>query len=165
MLSQATLDNGDSELLEQMFEQAPGFMALLEGSDYRFRFANLAFCHAFGKRDLTGKSVAEALPWLAAQGFVDMLDHLKTRDDIERLIWKPCAQVGTPFKTQVRESVAILCPLQSASVYVYTQHRICNFSKQGSAIARTATKVRHTHAASKLPRKRISWDVLVFSDF
>src|SRR5262245_50604471 len=66
---------GDRDRFLQIFEQAPGFMALLEGSDYRFRFANLAFCHAFGKRDLAGKAVAEVLPWLAAQGFVEMLDR------------------------------------------------------------------------------------------
>ena len=75
MLNQPALDSGVPEQFLQMFEQAPGFMALLEGSEYRFRFANLSFCHLFGKRDLEGRTLSEALPWLAAQGFVEMLDR------------------------------------------------------------------------------------------
>jgi hypothetical protein len=56
-MNRAELVAGEArDQILQLFEQAPGFMALLEGSEYRFRFANLAFCHAFGKRDLAGKT-------------------------------------------------------------------------------------------------------------
>jgi hypothetical protein len=57
-----------------MFEQAPGFMALLEGSDHRIVLANPAFVELVGKRALVGKPLGEALPELTRQGVDEILD-------------------------------------------------------------------------------------------
>jgi PAS domain S-box-containing protein len=65
---------GEREWLRRMFEQAPGFMALLEGNDHRFAMANQAFADLIGKRELIGKTLAEALPELAGQEFAALLD-------------------------------------------------------------------------------------------
>ena len=51
MLNPSAMDSVVRDQFPQMFEQAPGFMAVLEGSDYRFTYANLAFCQLFGNRD------------------------------------------------------------------------------------------------------------------
>ena len=76
MLNQLAVDQGEHERLQQMFERAPGFMALLEGPNHRFTFANRAFCDLVGHDDLAGKAITEALPEFAGQAFVDLLDRV-----------------------------------------------------------------------------------------
>ena len=66
--------SGERERLRQMFDEAPGFMALLEGPEHRFTMANRAYYDLIGARDIIGKNVAEALPEVAEQGFVTLLD-------------------------------------------------------------------------------------------
>jgi len=72
--SAQALAPGEHERLQHMFEQAPGFMALLEGEDHKFAMANLAFHDLVGERELTGKTLADALPALEGQEFVALLD-------------------------------------------------------------------------------------------
>jgi hypothetical protein len=74
MLEQLSARSGEQRRLEQMFEQAPGFMALLEGPDHRFAVANAAFRKLVGESDLVGKTLAEAVPELALQGIDEILD-------------------------------------------------------------------------------------------
>ena len=62
--------------LRGLFEQAPGFMAVLRGPEHVFELANSAFLRLVGRRNLLGKTVAETLPELAAQGFFDLLDQV-----------------------------------------------------------------------------------------
>ena len=65
-----------TERLRRMFEQAPGFIAVLEGPEHRFRMANIAYRQLVGRDDLNGKPVAEALPEVVEQGFVRLLDEV-----------------------------------------------------------------------------------------
>ena len=76
MLNQLSADRGERERLQRMFEQAPGFMALLEGPDHRFTVANRAFHDLVGGRDLVGRAVANAIPEFAGQGFIEILDEI-----------------------------------------------------------------------------------------
>jgi len=62
--------------LAQMFEQGPSFMALLEGPEHRIEFANASYLNLIGGRDVIGKTVAEALPDAATQGYVDKLNEV-----------------------------------------------------------------------------------------
>jgi PAS domain S-box-containing protein len=66
--------SGERERLKRMFDQAPGFMALLEGPDHVFVMANRAYFELVGGRDVVGKPVLEAVPEVADQGFIDVLD-------------------------------------------------------------------------------------------
>ena len=75
MLDQLSADSSERNGLKRMFEQAPGFMALLDGPDHRFAMVNPAFLDLFGHRELIGRTVSEALPELSEQGFVEMLDN------------------------------------------------------------------------------------------
>ena len=67
--------SGERERLRQMFDEAPGFTALLEGPEHRFVMANRAYRDLVG-REVMGKAVAEALPEVADQGFVALLDNV-----------------------------------------------------------------------------------------
>jgi len=69
-------DANIAAILTQMFEQAPTFMALLRGPDHRFELANPSYLRLVGNRDIIGRTVAEALPDAAAQGFVKILDEV-----------------------------------------------------------------------------------------
>jgi PAS domain S-box-containing protein len=64
------------EQLTQMFEQAPTFMALLRGPEHRFELCNPGYQKLVGHRDVVGRTVAEALPEVVGQGFVDLLDKV-----------------------------------------------------------------------------------------
>ena len=144
-MNRAEMVAGDvREQFLQLFEQAPGFMALLEGSDYRFRFANLAFCHAFGKRDLAGKALAEALPWLAAQGFVDMLDRAARSGEalVERNLAVKVARPDEPVDEIV---VDILCqplpPGDGAPESMFVQGNEVSLDKSSEALRYAHSKV------------------------
>jgi signal transduction histidine kinase/PAS domain-containing protein len=54
--------------LQALFDQAPGFIALLHGPDHVFGMANEAFYRLVGRRGLIGKTVWQALPDIAGQG-------------------------------------------------------------------------------------------------
>ena len=59
-----------------MFDQAPGFMALLSGPDHVFQSINSAYLQLTGHRNLIGKAVREAVPEVEGQGFLDLLDKV-----------------------------------------------------------------------------------------
>lgn len=64
------------ERLQAMFRQAPGAIALLNGPDHVFALANETYLRLVGHRDVLGKPVAEAVPEIVGQGFVDLLDSV-----------------------------------------------------------------------------------------
>jgi PAS domain S-box-containing protein len=66
----------ENERLRALFEQAPGFMAVLRGGDHVFELTNKAYLQLIGHRDLLGKTVRTALPEVAGQGFIDLLDRV-----------------------------------------------------------------------------------------
>ncbi|WP_291869107.1 PAS domain S-box protein [Bradyrhizobium sp.] len=66
----------ERERLEQLFDQAPGFMAMLRGPQHRFELANPAYLRLIGHREVLGKAVAEAIPEAAEQGYVELLDQV-----------------------------------------------------------------------------------------
>jgi PAS domain S-box-containing protein len=65
----------ERERLNTMFEQAPGFICLLEGSEHRYALANDAYRALTGHRPLLGMPVAQAVPELAERGIVEVLDR------------------------------------------------------------------------------------------
>ena len=73
MLNQVTHLSSDYERLHRMFEHAPGFMALLEGTGRKIVLANKAFRQLAGNRELVGKTLASALPEFTEQGIDEIL--------------------------------------------------------------------------------------------
>jgi PAS domain S-box-containing protein len=66
----------EGERLRQMFEQAPGFVATLVGPEHVFGIVNNAYLQLVDHRAIAGKPIREALPEVAEQGFVDLLDRV-----------------------------------------------------------------------------------------
>jgi PAS domain S-box-containing protein len=62
------------ERLALMFEDAPSFMALLEGPEHVFTFTNAAYQQLIAHRPVIGKPMREALPEIAGQGLYELLD-------------------------------------------------------------------------------------------
>ncbi|MFN3388790.1 MAG: PAS domain-containing protein [Allosphingosinicella sp.] len=66
----------EHDRLRALFQQAPGFMAVLIGPEHVFAMANAAYSQLIGHRDVAGIPVAEALPEVVEQGFVTLLDRV-----------------------------------------------------------------------------------------
>ncbi|MER2536450.1 MAG: response regulator [Rhizobiaceae bacterium] len=66
----------ERESLQRMFAQAPGFLAMLSGPEHVFTMANNAYQEMIGGRQVLGLPVREALPEVATQGFIKLLDRV-----------------------------------------------------------------------------------------
>ena len=64
----------ERDRLRELFQQAPSFMAVLQGSDHTFDLANESFQRLVGERNLLGRSVRDAHPEVEGQGFFELLD-------------------------------------------------------------------------------------------
>jgi PAS domain S-box-containing protein len=65
-----------ADQLKQLFENAPGFMAVLDGPEHRFELANKTYRQLIGGRDPLGKPLRAVLPELESQGFLELLDSV-----------------------------------------------------------------------------------------
>ena len=66
----------ERERLRNLFEQAPGFMHVLNGPEHVFEMANKAYLTLVGdRRDLIGKTVREVFPELAGQDYFNLLEE------------------------------------------------------------------------------------------
>lgn len=83
----------EGDLLRRVFEQAPGSVAVLRGSDYVFEMANASYERLVGRSDLVGKPVREALPEIAGQGFIELLDAVYRTGET-------CTGTNTPIALQ-----------------------------------------------------------------
>ena len=78
ILARRMLDQ-QTERLRDMFRQAPGAIAILSGPGHVHEIANEAYFNLVGqRRDIIGKPLAEALPEVVDQGYVEMLDTVLT---------------------------------------------------------------------------------------
>jgi len=80
----------ERDSLQELFEQAPGFIAMVEGPEHRYTLSNAANNRLLGRADVVGKTVAEAFPELAEQGVVTILDKVYATG-------KPFIAHGLPF--------------------------------------------------------------------
>lgn len=62
--------------LRTVYENAPGFIATSHGPEHYFSFANASYRKFVGRDRLEGLTVAEALPEVAEQGFIAILDRV-----------------------------------------------------------------------------------------
>ena len=69
-------NQAERQRLENLFAQAPGFMAMLSGPEHTFELANASYRRLIGDRDVIGRSVREVLPELEGQGFFKLLDKV-----------------------------------------------------------------------------------------
>ncbi|MCP2045255.1 PAS domain-containing protein [Pontibacter sp. HSC-36F09] len=62
--------------LERLIMQAPTFFAILKGKEHRYELVNTKYQELFPHVTLIGKTVAEALPEIADQGYIDVLNNV-----------------------------------------------------------------------------------------
>jgi len=62
--------------MTDIFRQAPAFMCVLGGPAHVFELVNERYLQLVGNRDLVGQPVCQALPELAGQGFIELLDRV-----------------------------------------------------------------------------------------
>ena len=65
-----------SATLAAVFDQTPAAVCLLRGPEHRFTYFNRRFQRQYPDRVLRGRTVAEALPEAAAQGFTALLNQV-----------------------------------------------------------------------------------------
>jgi diguanylate cyclase (GGDEF)-like protein/PAS domain S-box-containing protein len=66
----------DSDRLRALFKQAPSPIVVLRGKDHVFDMANEAYFKFVGRRDIIGKPFLEAVPEIAGQGYMELLDEV-----------------------------------------------------------------------------------------
>ncbi len=66
----------ERERLQRAVEQAPAALCLLTGPDHVFTLASPKYLELVGHRPLIGRPVHEALPEVARQGYLELLDHV-----------------------------------------------------------------------------------------
>ncbi|WP_426688820.1 PAS domain-containing protein [Rhodanobacter ginsengiterrae] len=79
--------------LAELFEQTPSFMAVVRGRQHIFELTNPGYVRLIGERNVLGRPVAEALPDVAEQGFIGLLDTVYDSGE-------PYVAIGTPFAMQ-----------------------------------------------------------------
>jgi PAS domain S-box-containing protein len=83
----------EKERFSELFEQAPSFMAMLRGPEHRIELANPSYMRLIGRRDVLGRTVAEAIPEAGRQGFLELLDSVYRTG-------QPFAATGVRFAAQ-----------------------------------------------------------------
>ncbi|GAB6196775.1 PAS domain-containing sensor histidine kinase [Lysobacter xanthus] len=63
--------------LDDLFDQAPGFMAVLRGPDLVFEIANDAYEALVGRYRFLGRPLREVLPEVVEQGFIQLLERVR----------------------------------------------------------------------------------------
>lgn len=99
---------GEGERLRGMFEQAPGFIAMLAGPNHVFELINPAYLQLIGHRDVAGKAVREALPDVEGQGFFELLDQVFTTGEAFSGVAMPVTLQRTPGAASERRYVDLV---------------------------------------------------------
>ena len=68
--------DAERDRYSRMLQQMPGFAAVLNGPEHRFEYVNDAYRSLAGDRDYIGRTVREAFPEIANQGFYQLLDKV-----------------------------------------------------------------------------------------
>lgn len=76
LTSEVELRTQERDRLRTLFQQAPSFMAILNGPDHVFELANDAYQQLVGQRDLIGLPARVAMPEVEGQGYFELLDSV-----------------------------------------------------------------------------------------
>lgn len=66
----------ERQMLYEVLMQLPATIAILQGPDHVFEFANPSFLAGFPDKNILGKTVKEVLPSLEGQGFFELVDKV-----------------------------------------------------------------------------------------
>lgn len=80
-----------------LFDQAPGFVAVLVGSEHRIELHNAAFQRLAGDRVVAKKPIRDAFPELQGQGYFELLDAIRIHGQ---------AHVGKGMKMTLKDAAS-----------------------------------------------------------
>jgi PAS domain S-box-containing protein len=110
----------ERERLAAVFRHAPAFISTVVGPDHVFEMANPPYYQLVGYRDIIGKPVAEALPEVVAQGYVEILDHVyRTGERYEGIEAPLRLQPAPDLPAEDRFVNFVYEPLRTAAGEVY----------------------------------------------
>ncbi len=66
----------ERDRLYRLFEQAPGFIIVMQGAEHRVDFVNAAHRRVFGSDEWPGRAIQDAFPEVEPQGFLEILDRV-----------------------------------------------------------------------------------------
>ena len=147
----------ERERLLNLLQQAPAFLAVLEGPQHRFVMHNPRYQDLIGQRNVVGKSVLEALPEAAEQGFVAILDRVyQTGEpftahshpvDLERSAGSPLERCYLDFVYQaIREADNTISGIMVLGVDVTDRKRAedtLRSTDKLTAVGRLASSIAH----------------------
>lgn len=67
--------SAEMQRMHRMFDQSPGFVAILGGPDHIFEFTNPAYKALIGHREVIGLPVAQAVPEAIEQGLIELMSE------------------------------------------------------------------------------------------
>jgi PAS domain S-box-containing protein len=75
---QQAYEKAESErkMLETLFMQAPAMFCILKGPEHRFELINEKYQQLYPDKEMLHKPLAEAVPEIQAQGFIELLDEV-----------------------------------------------------------------------------------------
>jgi PAS domain S-box-containing protein len=136
--------NIERNQLQALFNQAPGFIAVLTGKDHVFEMVNEAYYQLVGHRDLIGKAVFDALPEMHGQGFKETLDRVLETGE-------PVVSKARPVLVQ-RESEGPLTELYIDLVY----QPIFDASGQATGIFVQGVDITSGHLANRALERQVN---------
>jgi len=102
----------ERDRLIDMFMQAPGFVAVLDGPRHVFQMHNAAYAQLIGHRDIAGRPIRDALPELEGQGYYEFLDSVfatgepyQGRGSLVQLQRKPGAPLENVWLTFIYQPI------------------------------------------------------------
>jgi PAS domain S-box-containing protein len=101
-----------------LFMQAPALICIVRGPEHRYEFVNTAYQSLFQGRPLVGRTVLEALPEVADQGFVTLLDNVY--------------RTGETFIGNEMH-IALASPVDGTAAPAYFNFSYQRFNEQGEA--------------------------------
>ena len=160
--------SSELERQRQMFEQAPGFMAMMSGRDHVFEITNAAYMQLIEHRDVIGKSVRDAFPDIAGQGWFEILDEvfesgvpfsgaslnveLQATPGSPKLI-RHIDLVYQPVRNPAGVVTGIFAQGQDVSDRVIAEHAL----RRSEAQFRTLAEVMPNHVWTASPDGTIDW--------
>ena len=135
------LINDETRMFRELFEQAPGFMAMLTGPDHVFGEVNRAFTALAGPRPIVGLPAMQALPELISQGFVALLDEVARTGRSHVEYGKPIRLERTPGVLEQLYVDFVLQPILDA------EGRVSSIFLQGSDVTAEKRSVEALRAS------------------
>lgn len=167
----------ERERFVQLFDQAPTFLAVLEGPRHVFTFANPAYLRLVGGREVIGRTVAEALPEAVAQGYVAQLDEVFRTGESFSAIGATFTFMPPDGKSLTRRHVDFVYQPMTSREGVVTGILVQGVdvtarAESEAALARSRSRLEYASRVSgvgfwycDLPFDRLDWDERVKDHF